>query len=59
MGDPHDDFIEALVRAREAGLTRDECAVLVRDVFAAPWSGDVWLPEAGAAEKRRIAEEVS
>jgi hypothetical protein len=33
--------------------------VLLRDVFAAPWSGDVWLPEAWAAEKRRIAEEVS
>jgi hypothetical protein len=41
MCDRTDDLIEALVRARERGASRDECVALVRDVFRAPWSDDV------------------
>ncbi len=41
MIDRTDDLIEALVRARESGTSRDECVALVRDVFRAPWSDDV------------------
>ena len=38
MSDRTDDLIEALVRARESGTSRDECAALVLDVFTAPWT---------------------
>jgi hypothetical protein len=38
MTDHIDNLIEALVRAREVGVSRIECIALVRDVFAAPWS---------------------
>lgn len=38
MSDIADDIIETICRARELGLSRDECAALVRDVYAAPWS---------------------
>lgn len=44
MGDPTDDLIEALARAREAGITRQAAADLVRDVWAAPWSRDCRRP---------------
>jgi hypothetical protein len=36
--DPHDSFIEACVRAREAELTRVECKMMLRDAYNAPWS---------------------
>jgi len=38
MSDITDDIIETLCRAREQGLSRDECTALVADTFAAPWS---------------------
>lgn len=38
MPDITDDTIAALVAAREHGLTAGECAALVADVYAAPWS---------------------
>jgi hypothetical protein len=38
MSDIIDDVIEVLVRAREAEFSRDACAALVADVYAAPWS---------------------
>ena len=40
MADSTDDLIEALVRAREAGMTRAATADLVADVYSAPWSRD-------------------
>lgn len=36
--DRTDRLIEALVGAREAGMSRAACFGIVRDVFAAPWS---------------------
>lgn len=41
MSDITDDVIEALCRAREKGLSRDECTALVADTFNAPWSDTV------------------
>jgi hypothetical protein len=38
MSDRTDNLIEALVRAREIGMSRAACFGIVRDVFAAPWS---------------------
>jgi len=38
--DPTDDFIEAAVRAREAGLSSIDCFTLVADTYAAPWADD-------------------
>ncbi len=43
--DHTDDLIEALVTARERGLSRVTCLQLVHDVFAAPWSFPYGTPE--------------
>lgn len=40
MTDRMDELIEALVRARENGMYPGTAAMLVRDVWAAPWSND-------------------
>lgn len=37
MSDRTDDLIETLVRAREADMSRDECAAIIGDVWSAPW----------------------
>ena len=37
MTDATDELIEALTAARERGLSRNDCADLVTDVFNAPW----------------------
>ncbi len=36
--DPRDIFIEACVTARERGITRVECKMLLHDAYNAPWS---------------------
>ena len=36
--DPTDDLIEALVTARERGLSRSECLGILSDVFNVQWS---------------------
>ena len=36
--DPTDDLIEALVTARERGISRVESQAILRDVYDSPWS---------------------
>jgi hypothetical protein len=38
MADPQDDLIQALVTARERGISRVESQAILRDVFDTPWS---------------------
>jgi len=38
MSDAMDNLIQAGVEARERGLTRIDCILLIADVFAAPWT---------------------
>lgn len=54
MADITDATIEALVRAREAGMTRDAAAALVHDVFEAPW--DEGRKEAAAWNSHRARQ---
>lgn len=50
MSDRTDNLIEALVRARESGMTRSECVALIADVFDAPWSDAIGRKAAAQRE---------
>jgi hypothetical protein len=59
MTDRTDDLITALVKAREAGISAHDAAVLVRDVWDAPWLDDPMRTEIDNYNRSRIRKVAS